>query len=389
MKRAVLLALAVALLVACVAYAYAMNPGDVEIRLTRTLSYRMPLGILFVASLAIGAVAGVIAIAVQQLSHRLATWGERRKAREVALIDELNASGVALAWGGDIERSRSVLTKAWRRDPHNKTAAIGLAASYADTGEFESARATLATAVEQAPTDPDLRFALAEALRRNGDIDEAIRLHESIRVQYPHAARVLVALRELYAHAERWKEAVDVQERYIGELANAHGMSRERLRLREYRYRAALQIDDAAKRLTALLALLDEDRDYAPAIDGAGDALVAMGRAGEALKIWEKAFRRDPRSDLARRMLAQQKDNQGRRHLVALIDKFADRLPADDVHLLRASAALDSEALEAAQRELELVTDATNASVQQCWADLHQKRGDPERAWQTLRPIAG
>lgn len=389
MKRAVLLTVSVAILVACIAYAYTMNPGDVELRLSRSLSYRMPLGILLVATLVIGAVAGVLAIALQQIARRLATWGERRKAKTEAQIESLNASGAALAWDGEIERSRGVLKKAWRRDPHNKTAALALAASYADTGEYDAAQDALRAAVEQEPGDPDLRYALAEALRRNGETAGAIRMHESIRIQYPHAPRVLVALRDLYAQTEQWGDAVAIQERYLGELANSQGLQRERERLREYRCRAAQNLPDANARLSALQAILDEDRDFASAVEAAGDTLVELGRGAEASTLWEKAFRRAPAVRLARKLLAVQTDNAGRRRVVALIDKFAARLPADDVHLLRASAALESDALETAQRELELVDDATSIAAQQCWADLHQKRGDPERALQTLRPIAG
>ncbi len=387
MKRAVLLAIAVAILVGFVAYAYTMNPTDVDVRLSRSLSYRMPLGILLVATLVSGVVVAVIAVALQQIGNRIATWGERRQARAVAIVDELNASGAALAWGGEIERSRSVLKKAWRRDPHNKMAALALANSYSDTGEYEAAKQTLEAAVEQNASDPDLRFALAEALRCNGETEAAIRMHETVRVQFPHAPRVLVALRELYTQSGRWNDSVEVQKRYISELSNSAGIHRERDRLREFRYRAAMQVAEPTSRLTALNALLAEDRDYAPAVDSVGDSLVELGRPAEALKIWEKSFKREPRADLARKMLAQQSDNAGRRRIVSLIDKHAGQLDEDEVHVLRASAALQSDALEAAQGELELIADATPATVQQCWADLHQKRGDPERAWQTLRPI--
>jgi tetratricopeptide (TPR) repeat protein len=387
MKRAVALALAVAILVGFIAFAYTMNPADVDVRISRSLSYRMPLGILLVATLATGVVLAVVAVAVQQLGHTLATWGQRRRARQETLVEELNASGVALAWGGETERSRSVLKKAWRRDPHNKKAALGLAASYSDTGEYGAAQQTLQAAVDRDPADPDLRFALAEALRRNGETEAAIRMHETIRVQFPHAPRVLVALRELYTQTSRWRDAVEVQDRYIAELASAEGVHGERARLRDLRYHAAMELTDAQARIEALNAILNEDRDYAPAIASVGDALLELGRTAEAVKVWEKSFKREPRADLARKLLGQQSDNSGRRHVVSLIDRAADRLDPDDVHVLRASAALQSDALEAAQRELELVTNATRPAVQQCWADLHLKRGDTERAWQTLRPI--
>lgn len=388
MRRAVVWAIAVAVLVAFVAFAYVMNPGDVDFRLSGEMAYRLPLGILLVATLVLGVVLAVLAVALQQLNQRLVTWGERRKARQEAETEELNASGVALAWAGEIERSRHVLKKAWRRDPGNTTAALALAASYADTGEIDTAKQILETALGERPNDPDLRLAFGDLLHRNGETEEALRMYETLRVQFPRAPRVLLALREAYAENDRWKDAAQVQDRYISELASSQGIQRERERLRDFRYRAALQIEDPDARIAALDAILAEYRDYAAASDSVGDAMLAGGRVDEAIKVWEKSFKRQPRMELARKMLAQQTTSNGRHRIVALVNKHADALDADQVRVFRARAALQNDALDTAQQELEGVENSADPAVQRCWADLHQKRGDAERAWQTLRPLA-
>lgn len=388
MRRPVVLAISAAVLVAFIALAYILNPGDVDFRVTSDVTYRLPLGILLVATLTFGVLLAVLAVALQQFNQRIATWSERRKARQEAATEELNTSGVALAWSGEIERSRSVLKKAWRRDPANTTAALALASSYADMGESDTAKQILETAVADQPSDPDLRFTLADILHRNGDTGESIRMYETLRVQYPRAPRVLVALRDVYAEIGHWKDAVQVQERYIAELASSASIQRERDRLRDFRYRAAMQIDDPEARTAALESILEEHRDYAPAIDAVGDAMLAAGRTEEAVRIWEKAFKREPRLDLARKMLAQQTNSTGRHRIVALVNKHSDKLPADAVHVFRARAALQNDALDTAKEELEAVSNSTDPAVQRCWADLHQKRGDAERAWQTLRPLA-
>ena len=387
MGRAVGLAISVALLVGFVAFAYTMNPGDVDFRITSTLTHRMPLGLLLVATLVTGVLIAVVAVAGQHLNHRISTWSERRKARQVAEVEELNASGAALAWGGETERSRSVLKKAWRRDPNNKQAALALAASYVDTGEYEAAQNALQAAVEEQSADPDLRFALGEALRRNGETEDAIRMHETVRVQYPHSPRVLVALRELYAQTGRWEKASEIQERYISELAGSEGIHRERDRLRDFRYHAALQLEDAGAKVSALEAIASEYRDFTPVTDSIGDALYQAGREDDAMKLWEKSFKREPRIELAARMLEHQSDLNGRQRVVSMVNKHASGLDDDQVRVLRASAALANDDLDAAQEELESVSNSASPAVQRCWADLYHRRGDSERAWQTLRPL--
>ncbi len=389
MRRALGYALAIALIISFVAFAYTMNPNDVDFRLSPSMTNRMPLGLLLVATMVLGAVLAVLATTVQQMNERMATWAQRRKARQEAQIEELNQSGAALAWDGEIERSRSLLKKAWRRDPHNKEAALALAECYADTGEYEAAQQALEAAVAEEASDPDLRYALGEALRLGGRTEDAIRMHETVRVQYPHAPRVLVSLRQLYAESGRWKEAVEVQERYIAELASSEGIHRERERLRDFRYQAAMQIDDGPARIAALESLLEEHRDFAPAVASIGDAMLADGRGGEAVKTWERAFKKQASIGLAEKMLGQQENASGRQRIVALVNKYAQHLDPDRVRVLRANAALADDQLDTAQQELETVADAAQSEVQKAWADLYQKRGEIERAWQTARPLLG
>jgi len=389
MRRSLGLAAAVAFLVAFVALAFFLNPTEVDFHLSPDTTFRLPLGLLLVGTMVVGVLIAVVAVAVQQLNHRLATWSERRKARQDAQVEELNESGAALAWSGETDRSRAVLKKAWRRDPGNREAAIALAASYTETGEHHAARQVLEDAVAESPADPDLRFELGQTLASSGSPDEAMRMLETVRVQYPRAARVLVALRDLYQSSGRWAEAVETQTEYISQLASSESIHDERDRLRDFRYRAALQLATTGERRKALEAILEEHRDYAPAIESLGDELVAQEHSFEATRIWERAFKREPSLSLANRLLAQLDDPAGRQRVLSLINKHADELAPDAVHMLRARIAIEDDALETAQKELEAITDATNPAVQATWADLHQKRGDHERAWQTLRPLAG
>ena len=388
MRRILVPAITIALIVAFVGFAYTMNPADVDFRISPTMTHRIPLGFLLVGAMVVGALLAVFAVLIQQINQRMATWAERRKARNLAQIEELNESGAALAWDGEIERSRSILKKAWRRDPHNKQAALALAACYSDTGEYEAAQTALEAAVAEDASDPDLRYALGEALRQGGRSEDAIRMHETLRVQYPHAPRVLVSLRELYSQAQRWKDAAGVQEQYISELSRSDGIHAERDRLRDFHYRAALQIENPTERITALEALLDEHRDFSPALNSIGDAMVDAGREGEAQKTWERAFKKKADLLLAEKMLAHQDSSSGRQRVVSLVNKYADQLDPDGVKILRANASLSDGALDAAQQELEGIADSTLRNAQRAWADLYEKRGEGERAWQTLRPLA-
>jgi len=388
MKRAVGLGIAITALVLFVGVAFTLNPGAVDLRLTPSKVVPLPLGILLVGTFVLGAMLAILAVALQQLVRRLAQWSEARRAKQEARLAELNERGAALGWSGDLERSRALFKKAWRKDPRNKEAALALAASYPDTGETAAAKQVLEAAVAEVPNDPDLRYALGEALRRNGETGAAIRMHETIRVQYPLAPRLLLALRELYRQAQQWQEAADVQELYLRQLPSSEDLSREREELRLLRFQQALRIEDPAERAAALVPMAEEDPRFAAAVDAAGEALLAAGHGDEAQRFWEKALRRAPRLALLERLLDLQTQVAGRNRVVELLGRYGATLDADGARLLRARAALRNDDLERAQQALEEVSRQDRVAVQRCWADLYSKRGNYDRAWTALAAAA-
>jgi len=327
----------------------------------------------------------VVGVALGNAGSRLGGWRARRSARHAAQAGAWHQTGEQLAWGGELERSRALLRKAWRRHPRNGAAALALASSYMDTGEYAAAHDVLAAAVAQDANDPDLRYALGEALRRRGDTADAIRMLETVRVQHPRAPRVLISLRELYRESGRWPEAADLQEAYVNTLP-AEARVGERERLVRFRYLAALGLRDPVARLNALDALVQTDRSFVPALVSLGDALADAGRADEAQKLWERAFKSQQRLVFIERMLAH--DATPRSRAVALLGKYRDQLDPDSVHLLSARIALAGGEFDRASSELDAISRQDTPTVQRARAELLHRRGQHAQAWEALRRAA-
>jgi lipopolysaccharide biosynthesis regulator YciM len=384
--RRVLLALGGIALVAVFAAVVALNPSPVELRATPLYSLRPMLGVLLVLTFCAGGAVVLLSGALRQLAVALRTRRMRRAARRAAQAVAWHQEGEEAAWRGELERSRTLLRKAWRRQAGNSAAALALASSYVDTGEYAAAQEVLQAALEDDPDDADLRYALGEAQRRRGTIGEAIRTLESVRVRFPSAPRVLISLRELYRDGARWREAADVQAAYLEGLAPAARVE-ERQRGIAFRYLAALELGAAPERVSALEALVREAPEFVPAAVSLGDALVAAGRADDARKTWEQALRGHPRLVLLERLLALEPDGRAHERALGLIGKHAD-LHGDGAHLLLARDALARGALEAAERELRVLANQDAPTVQRAWAELHHRRGDQEAAWAALARAA-
>jgi len=385
MKR-ILLFVGAALIIAAFGAIVVLNPGEVEFHPEHIHTFRPMLGLLLIFTFCAGVLIAVLGGSLRNLSNTLANWRARRGARHAAQAGEWHQAGETLAWGGDLERSRALLKKAWRRHPGATAAALALASSYMDTGEYAAAQEVLETAVAQDAHDPDLRYALGEALRRRGEAADAIRMLETVRVQHPRAPRVLISLRELYRESGRWKEAADVQAAYLDTLpAEAHAAERERLT--QFRYQAALALPDGDARLTALDAVVQGDRSFVPALVSLGDALLEQGRVDEAQRLWEKAFKNQPRLVFIERMLAQAPNARSHR-AVGLLGKYRDQLEPDSVRLLLARVAMTAGDVERAAAELKGIRAQDTPAVQRAWADVLHQRGDTEHAWDALRRAA-
>ena len=386
MKRG-LLVFGGVVLVAIFAALVALNPGEVEFHPDHLHSFRPMLGLLLVLSFCAGIVVILLGGGLRQLSLSLGNWRARRGARAAALAGAWHEEGEAAGWGGELERSRALLRKSWRRQAGNSAAALALASSYMDTGEYPAAQEVLTAALEEDGNDPDLRYALGEALRRHGDAAEAIRMLETVRVRFPRAPRALISLRELYRETERWREAADVQAAYLDTLPAA-SRSSERERLIELRYQAALALPDAAERLAALDEVVRAERGFVPALVSLGDALVDNGRIDEARKVWEKTLRAHPRLVLFERLLAHSATPRERERTLALLGKHWNELASDGAHLILARAALTRGAGDVAERELRAIGKQEAPTVQRGWAELHHQRGDHAAAWAALSAAA-
>jgi lipopolysaccharide biosynthesis regulator YciM/uncharacterized integral membrane protein len=387
MKKAILFVLGVAVILVFL-YVFVLNTAGVEVRLTSHQSVSLPLGVLLVGAFVLGLVLAVVSIALVQAGRSLRTWPARRLERQTTRVAEWERAASALAREGDLQRARGLLEKAWRKQPANASAALALAASYTDTGEYETARRVLTSAVSQGAGDEDLRFALSEAARVTGDLPEAIRILETVRVQHPKAPRALRQLRSLYRESGRWQEAAEVQEAYVRAVPSGEPAQAEHQLLTHLRYQAAMSLKNASARAEALSAVLHAGRTFLPAAVSLGDALVATGRVEDAIKQWDRTFRTIPRTVLIERILAQQSNAKDRQRTVTLMKKYQQEMGADSVHLIAARVALEDGDTDAAAAELDAVAQPAHPAVQALRARMHRARNEVEQALDALSKFA-
>jgi tetratricopeptide (TPR) repeat protein len=323
-------------------------------------------------------------VAFQAGWRTITAWRLGRRQRRSERIDDWEEQGERLVWQGDLRRGRALLQRAWQRRPTNAYPVLALAASYRDAAQLQRARELLTDAATQHHTNPDVLLALAEAHRALGERSAAVAVLERLRALHPHAPRVLRVLRDAYVEAERWQDAMLLQEALVTELRDSKD---EALPEREYlgvlRYQVALGQTDAAVRTRSLEALADSRLAPVPVLVSLGDALLAGSREGEASVLWERALRNTPRTVLVERLAGLATEERHRDRLRTLLSKLrAEQVDPDNVRLMTAQLFLADGNADQAARELEALRNpaAAPAVVHRLWAEVYHRRGQLEQA---------
>jgi uncharacterized protein HemY len=375
--RRVLAALGAFAFVFAVSYLVAVNLTVTEFRLTPDLTVSFPLGALMVSAFLAGAIVVFTVVLLQGAGRAVANWRQTRQRRKREQIDTWEERGEQLMWQGDARQGRSLLEKAWRKRPDSTYAVLSLAASYAATGETRREQQFLLEATSKAPhhTNPDVLLALADAHAANGESTSALEVLERVRALHPRAPRVLSMVRDAYIAAGRWQDAASAQEALVAEMRDAERAARERELLTTLRYQASLTLEDSAARAAALDALADRRTTAVPIAVSLGDALMGAGRLDEAVAVWERGLRNQPRSVFVQRLADLASETKHRDRLCALMHKLrTDAVRPDNVRLLAAHLNLQSDKVSEAEKELDLVRDPEGAP-----AFLHFLRGEVHR----------
>ncbi|TMA64943.1 MAG: hypothetical protein E6J69_14235, partial [Deltaproteobacteria bacterium] len=239
-----LVAIAVALLVIGAGYVVFLNGEPTVVRLTPERSLRAPLaGVLLGAFLAGGTVVGLIAAGSAGV-RGWRGWRARRRAQRDARRAEATARARDLLWHGDSEQARMELLRGESGAPADVPSLALLAESYLQEGDSSAARKVIDEGLVRVGFDPHLLDLLAEACERGGDLRAAAEALERARLTQPESRRLGRRLRDLYAAAGRWPEALSIQAQLLLRVRQPAALAREQQMMRGLRYQAALAEPD-------------------------------------------------------------------------------------------------------------------------------------------------
>jgi predicted Zn-dependent protease len=378
MSRWIAALLAVALVIVA-GYVLFLNPDPVVVRLTPERTVTWPLAGALLVSFALGGlVVGAVAT-VRAGARGWRSWRAERRARRQAREAAVTARAQELVWAGDYTQAREELLRGAGGVPSDATRIMLLAETHLHEGNPAAARQALEDGLVRVGLEPHLLALLAEAAERLGDPRGAADALERARHAQPDSPRLARRLRDVYAAAGRFAEALAVQGDILLRVRDRDTLAHEEHALRGLRYQAALAEPEPRRAARLLLSLVREDPTFVPAWVGAGDGFVRAGRRFSARRAWERGTRHVPAVVLCERLERLNADDRKPERTTRLYRRLLRRHPqAQAVPLLFARHLIMQGALDQAGEVLSGLPAAVagHPLVHVLWGELHRRRGD-------------
>lgn len=272
---------------------WTMNPQDLTIHLFgHDFSY--PVAFFIFGCILLGLVLGYGGHIYSAVSHKLKHWREDRDDKRAKEVGSIYREGVTRLLSGDLKKAHALLQKAHDRDPKRVEIHIALANLRQHEGDPQAAISTLLKARDLDRSSLEVLFQLAASYETTDDLDQARETYQEILALDANNRKALRSLRDLAMKRESWEEAVDLQKKVLKVAAGSKRIEDEKQKLAHFRFEVARQSLENGKAEAAVAPLHEiakETPGFVPARVILGDALVALGRTDEAIKIWQDGYR--------------------------------------------------------------------------------------------------
>ncbi|MEK6711314.1 MAG: tetratricopeptide repeat protein [Nitrospinota bacterium] len=299
--------LAFAAPLALILYLLHYNRGFVSLRFSEGWEVRVPLAIALMGAALAGALAAALLGWGEAALRGLAAWRERRRARRREQARGSLARAQRARAQGRTQRALRLARRAIRLDPELPSAFSLAADLAAEAGNLEEAIRWNSRLYALWPDSPEAAVRLSGNLQATGQAGEAERvLAQSGEGGRSHPA-VLRKLRDLFAAAGRWEEAVQACEKLLRAGGSPAGREDDARRAAEV-FLAAADGRLARSDAWGAVSLLEDAARHAPSSREVrlrlGEAYAAAGKPKRALRAWEAGYREAGGEEFLRRLAA-------------------------------------------------------------------------------------
>ncbi len=271
-----------------------LNPGEVELLLTREIAYSFPKIGLVLLSFSAGALLVLALVLAGEVRKFFVGWQAARDQKRALRIQDLYAKALNSLLAKRHGEAMALFQRILLIDPRHVETLLRLGSLTLKEKGAEEAIRLHQRARELDGRNAEILFALATDYEVAQRWEDALHVLEEVLKIDEMNITALIRMRDLHQSLGRWEAVLETQEQIVrGALSPIeHELEHQRLLGIKYEYgRSLLEQGVLEKAKRIFRSILKLQKDFTPALLGLGEALVDAGDVEEAIELWERAFR--------------------------------------------------------------------------------------------------
>lgn len=268
-----------------------LNPETIRFQYVTGRYLETSLSIVLVGSFFLGT---LIIFVIYLIKDFRRTIREARNKKEREQLWEIFYSATDALFKNDLPKAEKQILSYLGKKPDDPNAYLKLAEIYQKGERFKKAIETLEKAKDLKKDQLEILFMEAQIYKEAKDYPGAMRAFKEIMTINPNNREALRELRDIYIDENEWEEALDLQKKIVKKSPKGE-IEHEKKLLLCLRYECArLMVENEGKErgMKELREIIKEDYSFAPPQILLGELLFKRGETKEAIKVWQKGFRR-------------------------------------------------------------------------------------------------
>jgi len=274
-----------------------LNPGDIEIHLTQSASFPLPIPVFLLISVLIGILLTSIFTSYSQIKsgfkHFLETRALENKSRQQHKWEKLYQKAENALKGGHSNKALSLFKKILNGNPKHIPSLIESGNLYRKMGKTLQALEAHQAAVDADRENPEALQCLAEDYATAGKLDKAIGALKQARHLEPDSLFTLRKLREAYRKRNSWNLVLEIQKSILSYVSDSKELDKEKEYSGQIAYLRGCELIDQQMIEPAISELkrsIKENPRSLPPYIKFGDLYLQNGNLKAAIKTWNSGY---------------------------------------------------------------------------------------------------
>lgn len=283
----------VLLLIIGYVYFDSLNPGSINLSLSKEVSYELRIPTLILLSISTGALIVLVLAFIKDARDILVTWKANRQQRKEAKIQEDYSRAVSALLSKKNPQAVPYFQKVLFRNPNHVDALLHLGDIYRFEKNYTEAIHYHQRAKNIDENNIEALFALVKDYEEARKYEEAIKTLNSILEIDKTNVAALIQARDIFQKMGKWEESYGMAVQILKGPLSLQEKEIERKKLLGIKYElgkslaASKNLDRALKIYKGIIKL---DRNFIPAYIGLCDILLEKGDRKEAIELLEDAY---------------------------------------------------------------------------------------------------